>query len=57
MMYYSRKNNCIHVKDTRVLAYLMLGYLYVGYIQIGWALSYAYSLPHALSKWYQLKHR
>ena len=56
-MYYSRKNNCMHTRETRVLSYLMLGYLYVGYIQIGYALSYAYCLPHAFVKWYQLRQR
>ena len=48
MMFYSRRNNCIHTKDTRILAYLMLGYLYVGYIQIGYAFSYAVMIPHAV---------
>ena len=55
VLYYSRRNNCIHIRETRVLSYLMLGYLYVGYLQIGYALSYAYCLPHALIKWWTLR--
>ena len=57
VLFYSRKNNCIHLKETRTLSYLMLGYLYVGYIQIGYAISYVFIIPHAVSKWWQLKQR
>ena len=57
LMYFSRKNDCVRQRDTRVLAYLVLAYLYVGYIQIGYALSYVYIVPHAIMKYYQLKTR
>mmetsp|Transcript_20149 Transcript_20149/g.24857 ORF Transcript_20149/g.24857 Transcript_20149/m.24857 type:complete len:103 (-) Transcript_20149:399-707(-) len=57
LIYFSRKNDCVRQKDTRLLAYLVLAYIYVGYIQIGYALSYAYILPHAILKWWQLKRR
>ena len=57
VMYYSRRNDCMYLRETRVLSYLMLGYLYVGYLQIGYAMSYAYCLPHALMKWWQLRRR
>ena len=57
LIYFSRKNDCVRQKDTRLLAYLVLAYIYVGYIQIGYALSYAYILPHAVYKWWQLKRR
>ena len=52
LIYFSRKNDCVRQKDTRLLAYLVLAYIYVGYIQIGYALSYAYILPHAIYKWW-----
>ena len=55
ILYYSRRNDCVRKKETRLLAYITLAYLYVGYIQIGYALSYAYIIPHALAKWWQLK--
>lgn len=48
LMYFSRKNDCVRLKDTRIMAYLVLAYLYVGYIQIGYALSYVYVVPYAL---------
>lgn len=57
LIYFSRRNDCVRNKDTRLLAHLVLGYLYVGYIQIGYALSYAYVLPTAILKWYQLRSR
>merc|ERR1712032_1758125 len=57
IIYYSRANDCIRHRETRLMSYLVLAYLYVGYIQIGHALSYAYIIPHAIQKWWQLKHR
>lgn len=57
ILYYSKNNDCMRLKPTRLLAYVCLGYLYVGYIQIGYALSYAYIIPHALTKWWTLKSR
>jgi hypothetical protein len=57
ILYYSKNNDCMRQKPTRLLAYICLGYLYVGYIQIGYALSYAYIIPHALTKWWTLKSR
>lgn len=57
LMYFSRKNDCVRNKDTRVLAYLVLAYLYIGYIQIGYALSYVLIIPHAVHKYYLLKTR
>ena len=57
ILYYSRKNDCIRKKDTRVLSVIVLAYLYVGYIQIGFALTYAYIVPHALAKWCSLMSR
>lgn len=47
----------MRIKETRLISYIVLGYLYVGYIQIGYALSYAYIIPHALTKWWTLKAR
>ena len=57
ILYYSKNNDCMRQRQTRLLSYIVLGYLYVGYIQIGYALSYAYIVPHALAKWWTLKSR
>lgn len=57
ILYYSRQNDCLHIKQTRLLSHLMLAYLYVGYIQIGYALSYVYVIPHAIMKWWSLASR
>jgi len=32
LIYFSRRNDCVRQKDTRLLAYLVLAYIYVGYI-------------------------
>ena len=32
LIYFSRRNDCVRRRDTRLLAYLMLAYIYVGYI-------------------------
>lgn len=32
IMYYSRRNDCVFKRDTRLMSNLMLAYLYVGYI-------------------------
>ena len=32
IMFFSQKNDCIKMKETRVLAYVMQAYLYLGYI-------------------------
>ena len=57
LIYFSKQNDCVRHRETRLLAYVALAYIYVGYIQIGYALSFAYVLPFALKKWCQLKQR
>ena len=57
IIYFSKQNDCVRHRETRLQAYVALAYIYVGYIQIGYALSYAYVLPLAIKKWCTLKSR